>query len=145
MLRSLCLATTCLLLAACGGSYTVTRMSTPLPAQIRSVAVSPMDGNSPEVDGYVRTALIGSGLTPSLPLQAGVRRAEDADTILTYVDVWRWDLHTYMQSIQMDLYDARSGNLLVNGRWRDSFFHGWQRGETVSQELLQRMLAELKK
>jgi len=49
----------------------------------------------------------------------------------------------YLQSISINLYDAKSGQLLVSGRWRDSFFHAFNRGEAISKELIAEMFSKL--
>lgn len=134
----------CFLLAGCGGAQTVTRTNAPLPEQIKSAAFSPQAGNSPEVDLYISDALAEQSVVTNPPVAAGVRRSPDSDTVITYTDVWRWDLAMYLQSISINLYDAKSGQLLVSGRWRDSLFHAYNRGESVSKELVTEMFNKLK-
>jgi hypothetical protein len=41
------------------------------------------------------------------------------------------------------MYEASSGTLLVTGKWEDSFFHTFFRGEGVSQELIKRMFEKV--
>lgn len=130
-------------LAGCGGSSTVTRFDGPVPSSLRSVSLSPMDGNSPEVTGYVSDAFMAQGVATAGGVPAGVLKTDKADAVVTYLDVWRWDLATYMQSITINLYDAQTGRLMVSGRWKDSFFHTWNRGEAVSKELVAEMMAKL--
>jgi len=131
------------LLAGCGGSYSVTRTGQATPEYIRTVLMTPRDGNSPEVTEYVSDALAAQGVTVTGQLPAGVFKTDKADAVVSYLDVWRWDISTYLQSISISLYDAKTGNLVITGRWRDSFFHTWNRGEGVSKELIAKMLAEL--
>jgi len=133
-----------LLLSGCGGSYVVTRTAAPAPKQIQAVAVTPMDGNSAEVDGYLNSALIGQGLMVKAPLAAGTRTSLDVDAIVSYQDIWRWDMSTYLAAINIYVYEASSGNLLVTGKWEYSFFHTYYRGESISQELLKQMLAKMR-
>ncbi|WP_348246474.1 hypothetical protein, partial [Salmonella enterica] len=72
----------------------------------RTAALVPQDGNSPEVDGYVRDALTSNEIKvlPSKPM--GTNKAEDVDFLVSYLDVWRWDLHTFLLRIRIDLFDA---------------------------------------
>lgn len=120
------------------------RMNSPAPENIVTVALSPQDGNSPEVDSYVADAIISQGVAVAPPLSAGTLKSDQVDAVATYMDVWRWDLAMYMQSISISLYNARTGELLVTGRWRDSLFHAWHRGELVAQELLTQMFSKLR-
>lgn len=131
------------LLTGCGGSYSVNKSSAASPPAIRSVVISPQDGNSPEVTGYISEALTSRGIDVGQPLTRRTVKTDEADAVLTYLDVWRWDMSTYMQSIAIRLYDARTGRLLVSGSWKDSFFHTFHRGETVADELIGEMLDKL--
>lgn len=140
----LIVCTLALFLTACGGSYTVTRTAAPAPRLIQAVAVLPTDGSSSEVDGYLNAALLGQGLVVKAPLPMGTRTSLDVDAIVSYQDVWHWDLATYMKEINIYLYEASSGSLLVTGKWEDSFFHAWYRGESVTKELLQQMLEKVR-
>jgi len=76
-------------------------------------------------------------------LPAGVIKTDKADAVVSYLDVWRWDMAMYLDSISIDLYNASTGELLVTGRWRDSFFHAFHRGESISKELIDQMMAKL--
>ena len=49
-----------------------------------------------------------------------------------------------MQSISINFYNAQTGELMVTGRWRDSFFHAWHRGESVASRLSDEMFQALK-
>lgn len=44
----------------------------------------------------------------------------------------------------MNIFDAKSGNLLVTGRWDNSAFHGFKNSKEVIKELLDEMLAKVK-
>ncbi|WP_279432869.1 hypothetical protein [Luteimonas arsenica] len=41
------------------------------------------------------------------------------DGIVSYVDVWRWDIVMYLHSVAIKIFDARSGDLLVTGDWKN--------------------------
>ena len=141
---SVCLIT-CLLvfLGGCGGAQTVSRTKAPSPEQVRAVGFSPESGNSPEVDSYKSDALRLQGVETNPKIPANTRTAADSDAVLTYVDLWRWDMAMYLQSITINLYNAKTGDLLVSGRWRDSFLHAFNRGETISKELLAEMFSKI--
>ncbi|HEY5761615.1 MAG TPA: hypothetical protein VIS73_00260, partial [Rhodocyclaceae bacterium] len=67
------------------------------------------------------------------------------DLLVTYQDVWRWDLKTYLFSLRIDLFDAPTGSLLTTGTWKNSAFHGFQRGKDETRELLSDMLPRIRR
>lgn len=131
-------------LSGCAASHSVTPSGNITAGTYRTAALVPQEGNSPEVDGYVRDALAAQEITLLPPKPAGTKTAEDVDLLASYLDVWRWDLHTYLQSIRIDLFDARSGALLVSGTWKDSYFHGFQRGKDEAKKLLDEMILRIR-
>jgi hypothetical protein len=131
-------------LAGCGGSYTVNRMNGSTPAAIKTAAIAPSDGNSAEVTANVAQAISAKGVAIMPALPANTIKSEKVDMVVSYIDVWRWDLATYMQSISINFYNAQTGELMVTGRWRDSFFHAWHRGESVAAQLTDEMFKKLK-
>jgi hypothetical protein len=110
----------------------------------RTAALVPQEGNSPEVDGYIMDALAGHGIAMLMPKSPGTTKAEDVDLLVSYLDVWRWDLTTYLKSLRIDLFDARTGTLLVSGNWKNSFAHGLQRGKDEAKELLDDMIPRIR-
>ncbi len=132
------------LLGGCGGAQSVTRTSVSAPEQIRTVSFSPQAGNSSEVDAYLSDALLMQGVVSGPVVATSARKSVDSDMVLTYIDVWRWDMTMYLQSISINLYDGKTGQLLVSGRWRDSFIHAFHRGESVTKELIAEMFGKLK-
>jgi hypothetical protein len=131
-------------LSGCGGDYYITRTDRVPPEQIRTAAIAPSEGNSGEVTTYLSDALQAAGIGVVQPLSRGTTKSSHVDAIVTYADVWRWDMVTYMQSISINLYNARSGELLASGRWRDSQLHSFNRGEAVSKQLIWDMLQKLR-
>lgn len=114
------------------------------PGRIATVAQSPEEGNSPEMTAHLTTALQAEGLQVRAPLPPGTRQAGDVDAVVSYVDVWRWDLVMYLQSISVRLFDARTGDLLVTGQWRDSALHGFRDAKTVVQGVVTEMMAKVR-
>jgi hypothetical protein len=140
-MRLILLSMMLVMLSACGGTYTAKRTAAPLPKYIQAIAVSPQEGNSPEVDRYLNSALVDQGLIVKAPLAKAERTNLEVDAIISYQDVWRWDLFTtHMRSISMAIYDAKSGNMLVHGTWECSTFHDYDRGQNVTKNLLRKML-----
>lgn len=136
-----CAAT--LFLTGCGGNITVTRTSAKAPEQIRSVSFAAQSGNSTEVSSYISEALASQGVATGSITPRQAFKSNDVDAIVSYVDVWRWDIVTYLKSIAISLYNAKTGELLVTGRWSDSLFHTYFRGDSVSKNLINEMFAKL--
>lgn len=132
-----------LIMSACATHQDVLLANTAPPA-IVSIAQVPADGNSEAMDGAVRNALIQNGFTVRAPLSAGTRTTDEVDAIISYVDVWRWDIVMYLQSVAIKIFDARNGNLIVAGDWKNSAFHGFQNETRVVSELIAEMTARLR-
>ena len=134
----------CALMTGCATSQNVT-MAQGLPSKpITTAALVPQDGNSPVMDTNLQAALVAQGVTPKIALPASTRKSAEVDAIVTYTDVWRWDLIMYLKSITINVSDAASGNLLAMGRWDNSAFHGFQDAEQVTSDLVAEMFAKLK-
>lgn len=111
---------------------------------IATVAQSPQDGNSPEMNKHLSDALRDEGLTVKAPLPAGTRSSPGVDAIVSYVDVWRWDMTMYMKSLSVQLYDARTGDLLATGDWSDSAMHGFRDAKDIVKGVVAEMVATLR-
>ena len=112
---------------------------------ITSVARAPQDGNSAAMDRHLSDALRDEGLTVRAPLPAGTRSSSEVDAIVSYVDVWRWDMTMYMKSLSIQLYDARTGDLLVTGDWSDSAMHGFRDAKETVRSVVAEMMATLRR
>ena len=134
----------CALMTGCATSQNVTLAQGSPSKPITTAALVPQDGNSPVMDTNLQAALVAQGVTPKIALPASTRKSAEVDAIVTYTDVWRWDLIMYLKSITINVSDAASGNLLAMGRWDNSAFHGFQDAEQVTSDLVAEMFAKLK-
>lgn len=137
------IAVSLLYLTGCATSQEVL-LAKQSPAPVVSVAQVPDEGNSPEMDAHLRAALVKEGYTVRSPLPAGTRKSEEADAIISYVDVWRWDIVMYLQSITIRMFDAKSGDLLATGTWKDSTFHAYRNAEAVVGQLVAEMTTKVR-
>lgn len=137
------LAAAVLFLSACATHQDVL-VAKSAPPRIVTVAQVPTDGNSAEMDASVHSALIENGFNVHAPLPPGTRTSDGVDAIVSYVDVWRWDIVMYLQSVAIKIFDARSGDLLIAGDWKNSAFHGFQDENRVVRELVAEMAAKLR-
>lgn len=111
---------------------------------LRTAAFVPQEGNSPSMDDAIQFALLSHGIAIKAPLPAGTRKADDVDIIVTYVDVWRWDISMYLKSLDIRFYDARTGTLMVSGHWENSALHGFQGYREVTKGLVDEMFMKIK-
>lgn len=139
----------CLLLAAvlasgCSTSQQVRLAKMSPHPPITTVAQAPQDGNSAAMDKYLADALRDEGVSVRAPLAAGARSSADVDAVVSYVDVWRWDMAMYMKSLSVQMYDARTGDLLVTGDWSDSAMHGFRDAKEAVRCVVAEMMAALR-
>ena len=111
---------------------------------LATVAMVPSEGNSPDMDAAVKSALANQGLTSKPPLPSGTRKSSDVDVIVSYTDQWRWDMAMYLRWVNIEMYDADSGNMLASARWENSAFHGFQDYKTVVKGLIDDMMTKIK-
>ncbi len=111
---------------------------------INSVSQVADAGNSTSADTHLHSALIKEGLNVKASLPQGTRRSQDVDALVSYIDVWRWDLVMYLQSLSVRIFDAQSGDLLISGQWKDSPLHGFRNAEEVMQGLVSEMMQKLR-
>jgi hypothetical protein len=130
--------------SGCSTTQEVTLAKASPTKQVISVARSPDEGNSPAMDQNLELALITQGLQVKAPVPASTRKSSGTDAVISYVDLWRWDLVMYLKSITVNLYDAETGDLLVTGRWADSPAHGFRDAKVVVNGLVSEMLSKLR-
>lgn len=132
------------LLVGCSTTQEITLAKSGPIKPITSVAQVAEDGNSAPMDSNLAGALQKEGLTvrPSLP--KGTRSASDVDALISYVDVWRWDIVMYMKDLTVRLHDARSGDLLAMGQWSDSALHGFRDAKAVMESLVSELMAKVR-
>jgi len=131
-------------LAGCATTQDVRLGKSDPVTSIKTVSQAPDAGNSPEMDAALTAALQLQGLIVRPAVPAGARKAPDVDAVVSYVDNWRWDISMYLQKIDVRLYDARTGDLLVSGEWKDSPMHGFHDPQVVLQGLMAEMMARLR-
>lgn len=89
-------------------------------------------------------SLQGQGLTVKPTLPQGTAKSQEADALISYVDVWRWDLVMYLKNLTVKLHDAGTGDLLAIGQWSDSTLHGFRDSKAVMDGLVTEMLAKVR-
>lgn len=130
--------------AGCATRQEVVLVKGTVGKKITTVAQMPADGNSSEMDQFLASALTQEGLTQKPAVAAGAQRSPGVDAIVSYVDVWRWDLAMYLHSIAVRLFDAESGALLAVGQWFDSPLHGFRDARQVVRGVVAEMMAKVR-
>jgi hypothetical protein len=69
--------------------------------------------------------------------------AQQVDVIVRFNDRWFWDLVMYLQSLHIEMTDARSNVLLASGDWVNSAFHGFPNTAGVVTGLVNEMFIKL--
>jgi uncharacterized protein (DUF2235 family) len=109
---------------------------------ISSVAQVTADGNSAQMDGHLEAALVKQGLTLRSKLPAGTTTAKDIDALVSYVDIWRWDVVMYMKNLTIRVNDAATGDLIAMAEWTESHFHQF-RGDSGVKAVVEKLVADL--
>lgn len=133
-----------LALTGCATSQSVTLATNASPKTLSSASLVPQEGNSAAMNAELTQQLRANGISIKPPLAAGTRQAPDIDMLVAYSDVWHWDLVMYLKSLDMNIFDAKTGNLIVTGRWQNSLFHGFQDYKQVMKGLMDEMMEKAK-
>jgi hypothetical protein len=129
----------CLGLGACSTSTRVMVGGGSQPASVHSAALVSKGGNSVDMDQVLRHDLLARGLAVKRDASEGARQVPGVDAVVSYEDSWRWDLVMYLRSLDVSIFDAKSGALLVTGRWENSLFHRFPKTDEVVQQLMDAM------
>lgn len=141
---SIALISAAALFAGCSTTQHVTLGKATITKPIRTVSQVVAEGNSPEMNANLEGALMKEGLSVKQPLPQGTNRSKDVDALVTYVDVWRWDLVMYMKNLSVRLHDAETGDLLAMAEWADSPLHGFRNAKLVMEGVVEEMLKKVR-
>jgi uncharacterized protein (DUF2235 family) len=147
MLKVLAVILSAAVLSGCSTTQNVLLAKQSLQKQVTSVAHVAAEGNSAQMDANLEAALLKEGLTLRAKLPAGTTTAKDVDALVSYVDIWRWDVVMYLKNLTIRINDSATGDLIAMAEWTESHFHQF-RGEggvkTVVQQLVSDMLAKVR-
>jgi hypothetical protein len=112
--------------------------STPV-ASLKSAYVVIPDEADRDVAIYIQSDLAQRGLLVTVgPLSS---KPSDADFYVTYSDHWTWDVSMYLQSLDIQFVDNRSGQLIASGGYRQGFFHGYPDVRETTQQVVNSIYA----
>jgi len=98
-------------------------------------------GRSVDMDNSFRSALLQYGLIVTEGESAP--QSKETDIVVKYDDTWRWDLAMYLLSLDVQIYDGKSGALISESTWHNSPAHTWPDEKIVVAQLLQQTLTKL--
>jgi hypothetical protein len=130
-------------LSACATSQQVSLVKQNIPRNMTTVAQVRQADNSADMDQNLQHAVLDAGLQLKPALPEGTVRSGGSDALISYRDVWRWDVVMYLQAVSINLFDARSGDLLVTGTWQNSALHGYPNAGKVVDDLVKTMAGKL--
>jgi hypothetical protein len=133
-----------MLTIGCATSQEITLGKVNHAKPIRSIAQVVDEGNSPQMNDNLAFALQKQGLTVKGTQPQGTTRSTETDALISYVDVWRWDIVMYLKSLTVKLHDATTGDLLAIGHWNDSALHGFRDSRLVMDGLVSELLTKVR-
>lgn len=98
-------------------------------------------GRSVDMDNSFRSALLQHGLT--VTEGESPPQSKDTDIVVKYDDSWRWDLAMYLLSLDVQVYDGKTGALISESTWHNSPAHTWPDEKVVVAQLLQQTFTKL--
>lgn len=141
--RSALAAIALVLLAGCSTTQEIT-LGAAVQKNLSTIALVPSDGNSSQMNSLLEAALLKEQLTVVGALPPGTRTAPGIDALVSYTDIWRWDLVMYLKHLTVQLYDAQTGQLLALGQWSDSPLHGFRNPKTGMEGLISDLVARVR-
>jgi len=131
-------------LTGCSSTQQVTLAKQSIPNHVMTVSQVKQEDNSKDMDANLIQAVNSSGLQMKGSLPQGTAKSKDVDALISYQDTWRWDLVMYLKSVSVNLYDAKTGDLLVIGSWENSALHSFPDSGQVVRNLLNEMVNKVR-
>lgn len=143
LLHVIAMASTVFLIG-CSTTQDVTIAGKPPTKAIRTISQVTAEGNSPEMDAYLEAALAKQGLRLGPKSVQGNDSSGKVDALVSYVDVWRWDLAMYLKSLSVRLHEGGTGNLLAVAHWSESPLHGFRDAKLVMEKLVAELMEKVR-
>ena len=89
----------------------------------------------------VVAALAKRGIVAQL-VQANTPPPPGMDAYITVKDHWTWDVTMYLESMQLELYDAHNGQLLASARYKQGWIHRYPTPDEIVDALVGQLLGE---
>lgn len=100
------------------------------------------EGSSSDVDDHIRRALLRRGFSETEGTDGNVQN-KGVDLVVKYEDHWKWDLTMYLKSIDIEVFDGKTGVLIAESSWQNSALHGFHSAEDVVDDLVDQTFSKL--
>ena len=100
------------------------------------------ENSSRDIDAYLRNGFAKRGYLATSGPKAEM--PADAQFYVTYVDRWTWDMAMYLVSLDVTMHDAKSGTVVNSSRYKNGFLHTFPSPSGKSDELVARLLGQMK-
>ena len=100
-------------------------------------------GSSSDVDDDIRRALLHRGLSETEGTDDAIQN-KNVDLCVKYDDHWKWDLTMYLKSIDIEMFDGKTGSLIAESTWKNSTFHRFPNAEDVVDDLVNQTFDKMK-
>jgi hypothetical protein len=108
---------------------------------IRSAYVVAHGDKSSDVDASIQRELFRHGIAVTAGPEG--KQTDAADVVVKYNDEWSWDMAMYLRALDIQIYDAKSGNLLASAGWKNSALHGFHGLDSIVNDLVNGVLRKL--
>ena len=127
-------------LAGCATSSGVIANPSASQTPYHSVYIVDHGGSGADMDANMQREFLKHGFA----VKAGTEDGDHAgaDLIVRYADDWKWDIKMYLWSLDVMVYDSKSGTLIATGRWKNSTLHGFYDSEKVVTQVVDDTLAK---
>jgi hypothetical protein len=127
-------------LAGCATSSGVIANPSASQSVYHSIYIVNHGGSSADMDANMQREFLKHGFAVKAGADDG--NHDDAQLIVRYADDWKWDLAMYLWSLDVMVYDSKSGTLIATGRWKNSTFHGFYSSEKIVTQVVDDTLAK---
>ncbi|HKU19301.1 MAG TPA: hypothetical protein VJP80_08675 [Candidatus Saccharimonadales bacterium] len=129
------------LISGCTATSNVVLNPTETGRTFTSVYLVTHGGHSVDMDNAFRKALMQRGL--KVTEGETEPQTKSTDLVVKYDDTWRWDIAMYLLSLDVQIYDSKTGALVAESEWHNSPAHTWPNVDTVVGQLMQQTFNKL--
>lgn len=141
MIKNITLFLLSTLLISCATSQEVVFSQRSSQFKANSAYLTIHGGRSSDMDLHLQNALVKRGL--NVKTGAELMTYPDADILIKYSDSWRWDIVMYLEMLNLNIFDSKTGDLLATGSWKNSAFHRFRGADVVVNDLLSEIFAKI--
>lgn len=111
------------------------------PNSVKTAAYSSVESSWGDIVKPIKSELNNYGIAMTDQVSIGQRRSEKNDIVIEADSQKKGDFFIYNKSIEIRIYNAETGILIVGGRWVNSYNHGKPDQDLVIRNLFSEMFA----